>query len=633
MSMRQILPESGTPSKPRMVFFQWDHEPNRVYAKYMLDHARDHIRCLQNYFDVTIVNFDCDYSEICNKYEQDISLFETGYQTNLSRRTKIINVNTNNQVPRVAFYNADSWSDRRAGFLSDIDEWAPECIFSICATTAEYMPSIVEKLYIFPNFIDPDIFKDYGSHKTIPIALTGQRFGLYPWREAVFPILSAAFPCLNCPPFGYADGLAARTLTGESYARAINASFAIPTCGTMAREVVRKHFEIPGAKSCLIAERAPALEAAGFVDGENCVFADPEDVLDVVDSLLSDRGRLKAITEAGYQLVHSRHTLFHRPQILQWLMLRKTLPSGWKIVQPGPFEDLVAVSGEGVLPVAGIPASGLDRRLLAKADAAIRLGEWGEASECFSQCLQYSRELPEARFGLALCSLQSGDADRAASILSELIVTTTVVYGAANPDPVEWAYFIVALICQGRLQEARRLSAWYPDLDHHELSLVRQMLDVFKIGPVDISNSVGPGSKPHSRSVHEVPKRTFDQFAAWLAVILQENGQSALSRSMQNALFEDREGEVTVDFRPIRPRSYSVEILVDAVFRLLRLRAVRPNLPPMEEFRYLDNVGLKLRRLVLGSRFGATIRHVRSARRRRVELAKLRAKPGGQGGG
>ncbi|MDP4361108.1 glycosyltransferase, partial [Escherichia coli] len=76
----------------------------------------------------------------------------------------------------------------------------------------------------------------------------------------------------------------------------------------------------------------PALEAAGFTDMQNCVFADEHDILDKLDYLFQNPDELERITNAGYQLVHSRHTLKQRDQIFQWFNLYKNLKSNQKIV-------------------------------------------------------------------------------------------------------------------------------------------------------------------------------------------------------------------------------------------------------------------------------------------------------------
>ena len=129
----------------------------------------------------------------------------------------------------------------------------------------------------------------------------------------------------------------------EEYAKLINAASVVPTCGTVAREVVRKHFEIPACNSCLVTERTSALEDAGFVDMKNCVFATESDVLDKLDYLFSNREVLERISNAGRILVHARHTPHQRDQIFQWYELNKRRQPNQRIVQARPFGPLTLV--------------------------------------------------------------------------------------------------------------------------------------------------------------------------------------------------------------------------------------------------------------------------------------------------
>ena len=186
----------------------------------------------------------------------------------MSRRLNISNVRVTNGIPKVGLHNADLWSDCRSGFLSDMDQWGIGTYFSICATTHEYMRCIEDQTLIWPNFIDAETFRDYRLEKAIPLMISGQCHEAYPWREKVFPLVGQMFPSLICPnPFHNGSGLSNRTLSGEAYARALNASL-FSTCGTIAGEVVRKHFEIPGSRACLVTEESRALKEAGFVHME-----------------------------------------------------------------------------------------------------------------------------------------------------------------------------------------------------------------------------------------------------------------------------------------------------------------------------------------------------------------------------
>ncbi|KAB0680349.1 glycosyltransferase family protein [Aureimonas leprariae] len=606
----------ATPRRPKLVFFQWDHQPNAAAAGYLLLHMQQHVRCLATHFDVVVVNHDSDYAEICDKHEPDLTLFESGYRSHGSKRTRIANTNARPGVPKLGLHNADPWCDRRAGFLSDMEHWGIETFFSIGTMMPAYTPQLGESLFVWPNCVDPELYRDYGQHKTIPVTLTGQVHGLYPWRQQVFPSLRERYPCLVSPQFAYESTLASLSLTGEAYARVLNASLVVPTCGTEGRELVRKHLEIPAANACLITEGTAALAAAGFVDGENCVFADRRDVVERLEHLFAHPDEMRRITQGGHALVHSRHTLRHRPQIYQWFMLNQDLGADEKIIQPGPFADLVKVDRASQRDSVHVVGSTHDRALLAQGDSFLSQGRVEDARRCYARCLDYVSYLPEARFRLALCALQSGRPDEARERLAGLIEVTTVDYGASDPDPVEWAYYLIALLCDGRFGQARGMRKFYPGLSHPELARVHSAIDWLTGGE---HRSFADGrSSGHRKSVHRMPSRSDGRWFAWLAEVLESCGRPGLAARL-------REFPADTSVRANAPRGAKIQATmpsrtdlyagVDRLMLVLRLSAFRPNVPPMPEFRYFRHLTRGMARALLKGRL-QRVRHALAALRR-----------------
>ena len=580
------MDSNGNHRKPKLVFFQWDHQPNANAAGYLLLHMQQQVKCLSAHFDVVVVNHDCDYAEICERYEPDLTLFESGYRSHGSRRIRIANTNTHIGVPKLGLHNADPWCDRRSGFLSDMEQWGIETYFSIATLAPEYMPELKDNLFIWPNFIDPDVYQDYHQHKVIPVTLTGQVNGLYPWRQKVFPIIRDRYPCLVSPQHTYESKLASQLLSGEAYARALNASLIVPTCGTMAGEVVRKHLEIPGANTCLVTERTAALQAAGFADMENCVFTDHNDIVERLEYLFAHPAEIQRISAAGYNLVHSRHTLNHRPQIYQWFMLNSGQRSGEKIIQSGPFSDLIKVQRISQRASIHVAGGASDRALLKQGDLLLEQGKVEEAKDCYARCLDYVSYLPEAKFRLAVCALREGSADRAYTLLVNLIKVTMIDYGAADPDPVEWGYFLLALVCKGQLAQARRLQDFYPSLSHDELRRARLVLAQ---GSREDNWPVPEGSAIGRKSIHQLPKRSDPEWLACFADILDRCQQPDLANVLRRDPLDENGTGGRAASRHLgfdigwRQRLYSS---VDDLMIALRLNYLRPNVPPMPEFRY-----------------------------------------------
>jgi len=582
--------------KPRLVFFQWDHSPNAGAADYLRLHMEHHVKTLATHFDVVVVNHDCDYDAICDLHEPDLTLFESGYRTHGSRQPRISNTSSHQHIPKLGLHNGDPWCDRRAGFISDMDRWGIETFFAVGTLTPSYTPDLADQMFVWPNAVDADLFRDYGQHKTIPVTLTGQCYGLYPWRQRVFSLLRDNYPCLVSPQHAYESKLAAKVLSGESYARALNASFVVPTCGTEAGEFLRKHVEIPAARACLVTERSDVLDAAGFVDMVNCVFADEDDVLDKLELLFSDRDQLQRITDAGHALVHGRHTLSARPQIYQWFMLQRELSDDERIIQPGPFDDLIRVSVRSGRKSRHIVGSGPDRSLLKQGETLLRAGRIDEAQRSFRQCLDFVAYLPEAKFGLALCALRSGRAAEARDLLVGSIEVATVHFGAANPDPVEWAYFLLALLGEGRLDQARRLQDFYPGLSHRELGRMREVIR--RLGPDGGAASEAAPAK-RGLSVHVLPMQADVDWFAGIAEVLDRCGQAQLAARLR-AWPIGGSSALGLDINAPPAGLAPVYAGVDRLMLALRLSRLRPNVPPLPEFHYPARLARSAGRPLLG---------------------------------
>jgi hypothetical protein len=517
-------------AKPKLLFFQYKYDED--LPAFLLTHKREHVKCLSEFFEVTVIARDCDYQQICDKYEPDLVLFESGVPLNSCQRLKITNIRACPQIPKLGFLHSDAFCEARAGFLSDMDHWGIETFFAIATTAAEHTPEIADNLFIWPNFVDPDIYRDYGQSKSIPVLFTGNNGALYPWRQKIIRTVSKEYPSLICPHPGY--GLRKATtqvMVGEPYARILNASWFVPACGTVAKEIIRKHFEIPACKACLITEKSPAIEAAGFVDMINCVFAENHNILDKLKYLFDHQDALDSIIEGGYQLVHSRHTLKHRDQISQWLNLRKSLQSNQKIIQVGPFEALRVVDRSLGLANFHIVSNGMLLAFLRQGDKMLWGGNYKEAESVYLRCLNYYPFMPEPQLRLALCGLYKGDAKMALSWIGKPIQYTLAKYKAVDPDPVEWAYFIISLLCLGKVDDAVKRSSQFASLRHPELDRVRCVANALKnrgrVAPLILNDLL-----KYRFSIHNLPSRSFTEWVQQICLMLRACGQYELAETL-----------------------------------------------------------------------------------------------------
>jgi hypothetical protein len=414
-----------------------------------------------------------------------------------------------------------------------MDNWDIETFFSIGITTAEHTPEIAKSLFVWPNFIDGDVHRDYGESKIIPILFTGSMIPLYPWRQKIHKIVSNCYPSFSLPHSGY-DSNSPIMIYGEQYARTINASWFAPTCGTIAKEVVRKHFEIAGCKACLITEKNQSLKAAGFVDMQNCVFADEKDILDKLNYLFKNKHALEKIINAGYDLVQSYHTLKQRDQIFQWLQLYKKLKPNQRIVQENPFKPLSIVDKSLGIENKPIICNGLNSVLLHKGNENLLEGKYDDAETFYLKCLNYIPGMSEPRLKLAICSLYKGNPTGALNWIMEPIKNNFGIYGAVDPDPVEWAYFIISLLCQGKLNESIVRAYQFPTLHHPELDRTRWVINYLQNKEnqqIDLD-----GLSKRRYSIHQLPQISFEDWINNICRMLKACQQYNYSEILSKAI-------------------------------------------------------------------------------------------------
>ena len=86
------------------------------------------------------------------------------------------------------------------------------------------------------------------------------------------------------------------------------------TCGSGLNIPIRKFFEIPAAGAVLACTPFSSFGDAGFVDQENAMVCEPEDIMEVHKWLESDLSRAQRIASAGRSMVIKNHSLKARAQ-------------------------------------------------------------------------------------------------------------------------------------------------------------------------------------------------------------------------------------------------------------------------------------------------------------------------------
>lgn len=479
-------------NRPRLLLFRWARPG---LPDFLSRHLDEHVQTLGHFFNVRVIDRDCDYGIECDEFEPALCVFESGVYAG---ERNIRNTGSRPEIPKLGFLHSDAYDLARAVFLSDMERWGVESFFTNSVAMAEYTPEISDRLFVWPHAVDPSVFRRYPTDsgpagKNIPVLFTGSQERHYPWRNAVGRVLAQRFATMTMPHYGWGLG-AGRTVHGTEYARLLSSSIFVPACGSMSRDLVRKHLEIPAAGACLVAEDTPALAAFGFVDMENCVLGEPGELADKLDFLLADTGRLAEIVQAGHDLVHTRHVQDRRSQVLEWLQLSARRGPGERIVQAGPAGSLLLAPAEP-RPAAFL-AGGRDREILAAGWRAVDAGDLDGARREFLKCLNFYF-IPEAVIGLAFTELAAGNAQAARDWTTQALTDTFTDRSAPDPDPVLWATHLRALLCSGESGQALAAAGQFPALRHPELERMRRTLGLAAAGPAPARASICP---PPARS-------------------------------------------------------------------------------------------------------------------------------------
>ena len=194
----------------------------------------------------------------------------------------------------------------------------------------------------------------------------------------------------------------------------------------------------------------------------------------------------------------------------------------------------------------------------------------------FLKCSSYMRWMPEPKLGLALCSLYKGKPRQALSWLEEPIDCILSVYGAADPDPVEWAYYIVSLLCSGKLDAATTCATDYASLRHPELDRARWVTRLLN-GHAPAFPSTGDDCK-RRRSIHVLPTRTGEDWIANLCTMLVACGQVQMAQELRREQPLNYSSPSSPEANPSKPAQDAIRKPTNARSRsLLRRRiALRP---------------------------------------------------------
>lgn len=528
LSMATKADNPAVVTRPRLLYFNgpWDYLGDRMIAAYM-DPFR---RLLEQDFEVISVQGDRNLRHEVEQHRPDMILFHTGTESDREKEVTIVETDAFREIPRVGYIYRDPISPSRISAMNRLLKWGVDQTFTCFRPSDAPIPFFKDTIYV-PWWIDDTVFRDYGEKKEIPIALTGagwlSRQFFYTWRCPIFIQLVSRFAVFHVPVFeNHKNGHA---YVGEGYARLLNQSLFSAACGSANRFLTLKPLEIPACRCCLIAEETEVFKAIGFADGVNCIFADHTNVAAKVQDLLDHPERLQAITNAGYDLVHQRHTQRNRRMFIEWFHLWKSKRPGQCIVQTDPLRPL-QLAAEGSSHPYEFPAENPMVESLLAGYALMREERWQEAVVKFDQILNVIPYVAEARLGAAICQLRLNGWNLALQHLTHNLHSQVRQRSMAWPDVLNLAFLGVAMIGNGKKEEALNLLGQRPELRHPALNALRWFLaqrqpelrshsPAFQISEGDESQNI--------ETVHLLPTQTFAEWVSLWATHLPVSSLSA----------------------------------------------------------------------------------------------------------
>ncbi|MEO7934263.1 MAG: glycosyltransferase [Chthoniobacterales bacterium] len=468
-------PEVAASSLPRLLFVTGSTSGIEEY--FYLSGVLPWVDGLRHHFQVEVVAAAQDVIPAAERFAPDLVLF-FGAKYKLLYDGPAHNFQTLLGIPIAALTLMDGHSPAKQPFFEHAWRLGVEAVFTIDTGMREMAGDFAEQVFYCPWFVNEDMCRDFGEKKVIPVALIGDGFvstgkdWRYPWRRNVAARLREAFPVFSSPrpTRGYSH-----RMVGEAYARMLNRSSIALACGASRHIFMKKDLEIPASRSCLLTEPNDTLIHLGFRDMENCVFAEPDNVVEKCRHLLDHPDALQKITDRGRAFVLERHSAKARRVIADWLELRNQKKPGERIIQPDVMNRLELVPAESARTSILLSSHAPFTVAMREASEAWRRDDFATCQTAATAATDLLSFTIEPLLLLAYAALKKGDATEALQPLRTIILRC-IQWGAANPDPLVWAAYLLGLHLSGNTAQSQSLSETFPEVRHPALDAVRQAI-------------------------------------------------------------------------------------------------------------------------------------------------------------
>jgi hypothetical protein len=508
---------------------------NRRAPPFIVPLMNEWVEALGLHCDLTIVERDFDYRDVCELAQPDFVVFE-----DLSPwrpyPLKISNIGAHAGVPRIAFAWADPHDIDRTLFWRLFDDYRVEALLGYAYEHVQQMPELAGCAYSTTLFVDPLVFRDYRLPKIIPISVFGglRAPEFYPWRVETALKLQRHFPTLvYTHPGNNAVAAHAFTAIGEDYARLLNQSHFSLADTTRLQYVVRKHLEIPAAGSVLVSPDVPPVADYGFVDLENCILGSGDVLRDKIDAVSRDPERYERIRRAGFDLVQTRYTRAGWRTLPDWFACRSTCGPGETVQQVGQFGPFRRVAaGSPRIVGCPVPDNDVTARLGVARSVILGGGSLDAAEAALAQTVGWIPYLVEPCLLSGVIALLRGKPDEAIACffrpagVQQGRHANYRLEGEPNVafDPVEIAWVMLAAHLAANTELLASVRNVAADMRHLAL---RRMAWLLEGAPAPRPQGLDERAATDRFSVHWLGQEDFPAWCDLIRRVLAANGRPA----------------------------------------------------------------------------------------------------------
>ena len=167
----------------------------------------------------------------------------------------------------------------------------------------------------FPRCVDKNCFKDYGLSKIHDVITVGAMWNFYPLRVMMHRFLNSNASSIgikykNYPHCG--TNFYHSTFVRDEYARAINSSRMLASCGGKYHLAMNKIFESMGCMTAYVGEKPYGFEELGLKCDFNYIEVDHSNYIEKIKCYLSRLDLLDDIIKNANKLFLERHTVEKR---------------------------------------------------------------------------------------------------------------------------------------------------------------------------------------------------------------------------------------------------------------------------------------------------------------------------------